>query len=87
MSDKDVLYALIGVFKRYLGLDSCLDMRSEFRGNTRGFVDEALDLVAFNRTGKKVGSSYQMNDGSEIITDDESVRVYRGDKLIKEITL
>lgn len=87
MSDRDVMYALIGLFKRYLGLETCLDMRREFRGNIRGFVDEALDLISFNRTGKKCGSSYLMNDGCEIETDDDSVRVYRNGAIIRAITL
>ena len=87
MSDHDVMYALVGLFRRYLGIETCLDMRSEFRGNIRGFVDEALDLIAFNHTGKKSGSSYLMNDGCEIETDDDSVRVYRNGAVIRARTL
>lgn len=87
MSDGEVMYSLVGLFKRYLGLETCLDMRREFRGNIRGFLDEALDLISFNRTGKKCGSSYLMNDGCKIEADDDSVRVYRNGAVIRAITL
>lgn len=87
MSDGDVMYALVGLFRRYLCKETCIEMKHEYRGNIRGFLDEAFDLIVFNRTGKKVGSSYLMNDGSKIETDDESVRVYRNDRLVRAITL
>lgn len=87
MSDNDVWYSLVGVFKRYIGLETCLDMKRFYRCNFVDFLDEAFSIIRATGKGKRSGAAWMMNDGSRIENDDECLRVYRGEELIRAIAL